>query len=267
MKEQLSNQVTETSVVLLEDIPIEESARLVELEQTIKAGLDTFVEVGQALLEIRDSKLYRIAHTSFEDYCRSKWGMKKQSAYQLISGAQVTQSLQSHNCDFFPTKQAQTRPIANLPREQQVEAWKKAVDIAGGKQPTGKQVEAAVVEVTGTSREDAKMQKLQKNFAPPPYQDEDEDEDEDDQIFINPEDERKVFGWANVIAHHWASNNSEVIADKAPLLVFQHVLGDFLNCLCDNPSARDDFYKYCDETNELTSLIVTETLDEQEAAQ
>ena len=38
-----------------------ETGRLAALEQTIERGLQTFVEVGTALLEIRDSRLYRQA--------------------------------------------------------------------------------------------------------------------------------------------------------------------------------------------------------------
>lgn len=38
---------------------IARQTRLEELEATIERGLTTFVEVGLALLEIRDSRLYR----------------------------------------------------------------------------------------------------------------------------------------------------------------------------------------------------------------
>lgn len=36
-----------------------ETERLTDLETTIERGLKTFVEVGQALMEIRDGRLYR----------------------------------------------------------------------------------------------------------------------------------------------------------------------------------------------------------------
>ncbi len=36
-----------------------EVRRLTELESVIDRGLETFMEVGRALLEIRESKLYR----------------------------------------------------------------------------------------------------------------------------------------------------------------------------------------------------------------
>ena len=39
-----------------------EATRLAELEATVAAGLRTFVEVGEALREIRDQRLYRADH-------------------------------------------------------------------------------------------------------------------------------------------------------------------------------------------------------------
>jgi hypothetical protein len=39
-----------------------ERGRLAELEQVVERGLQTFVEVGLALTEIRDSRLYRVKY-------------------------------------------------------------------------------------------------------------------------------------------------------------------------------------------------------------
>jgi hypothetical protein len=63
-----------------------DQGRLVELEAVIDAGLPTFQSVGRALLEIRDKKLYRVSHPTFEDYCQSRWGFCARTAYRLIAG-------------------------------------------------------------------------------------------------------------------------------------------------------------------------------------
>jgi hypothetical protein len=134
---------------MTEAITIQESARLVELEKKIKRGLDTFVEVGEALLEIRDSRLYRIEHATFEDYCREKWGFTRMQASRLINAAEattnVTNWLQPESPK--PTTESQARPLTKLPPEEQPAAWAKAVERADGKQPTAKQVEAAVASI------------------------------------------------------------------------------------------------------------------------
>ncbi len=72
---------------------------LYRLERTIRQGLDIFYRVGEALLEIRDRKLYKeLGYSNFRDYCFEKWNMKKSRAYQLIESANVVNNLKSvHN--------------------------------------------------------------------------------------------------------------------------------------------------------------------------
>jgi phage N-6-adenine-methyltransferase len=131
-----------------EPITIQESKRLIDLESKIKRGLDTFVEVGEALLEIRDSRLYRIEHATFEDYCREKWGMSRSRAHRLIEAATATENVaHGQQTEILPTTERQARPLTKLLPEEQPAAWAKAVELADGKQPTAKQVEAVVLEV------------------------------------------------------------------------------------------------------------------------
>jgi hypothetical protein len=75
------------------DFAISEATRLAELEQAIERGLQTFVEVGEALREIRDSRLYRQDFGSFEGYCRERWGFSRPRAYELIQGADVVSGI------------------------------------------------------------------------------------------------------------------------------------------------------------------------------
>ena len=47
------------------------------------------MEVGLALAEIRDLRLYRREYSGFAEYCREKWGWTRQHAYRLIEAAPV----------------------------------------------------------------------------------------------------------------------------------------------------------------------------------
>jgi hypothetical protein len=58
-----------------------------ELEKTIAQGKQRLVELGLALGEIRDLRLYRREYGSFDEYCRAKWGCGRQRAYRLIKAA------------------------------------------------------------------------------------------------------------------------------------------------------------------------------------
>ena len=56
-----------------------ERDRLSELEPLIERGMTSFVEVGNALLEISDRRLYRETHSTFAEYCGAKWKMLRKS--------------------------------------------------------------------------------------------------------------------------------------------------------------------------------------------
>lgn len=63
---------------------------LLKREAIIEAGLATFIEVGQALLGIRDERQYEaIGFESFEDYCRGRFDFSARRARQLISAAEI----------------------------------------------------------------------------------------------------------------------------------------------------------------------------------
>lgn len=146
-------------------ISLEESRRLVELEEVIEKGVSTFIAVGEALAEIRDKRLYRVTHGTFEEYCREEWNMTRMQASNLITGAAVAQNV--NNClqgGPRPGRESHVRPLKSLPAEKQPEAWAKAVESANGSQPTAKQVEAAVAEVATPTQEEAP--KRERPFCP-----------------------------------------------------------------------------------------------------
>lgn len=70
-----------------------EQFRLEQCEKAIERGLNTFVEVGRALTEIRDAKLYRIGFKTFEAYCKERWEIDRSRAYQLIGQANVVAAI------------------------------------------------------------------------------------------------------------------------------------------------------------------------------
>src|SRR6516165_4696559 len=70
------------------------TGRLKALEAIIETGLKTFVEVGTALLEIRDHQLYlKQGFITFDDYCRQRWGWGRNYANKQIAAAEVVKNL------------------------------------------------------------------------------------------------------------------------------------------------------------------------------
>lgn len=120
-----------------------EQQTLTAFEEVISQGLAAFVEVGNALAAIRDAKLYREVFLTFEEYLETRWNISKSQAYRLITGAKVAENM-SPIGDVIPQSESQVRPLAQLPEEEQPQAWAEAVEAAGGEQPTASQVSEAV---------------------------------------------------------------------------------------------------------------------------
>ena len=140
----------------------EERENLAQCEAVVQRGLQTFLDVGQALLSIRDGRLYRGTHDTFETYCRERWGMARQRAYQLIDAAQVVRNV-STVVDIVPANERQARPLTRLPDPaQQREVWREVV--AEGQPITTARVEQKV--------RDAKRQRQQPAPVAPPVREE-----------------------------------------------------------------------------------------------
>jgi hypothetical protein len=116
-----------------------------ELKQVISDGLKTFVEVGQALTQIRDRGLYKAEHKTFDAFCAACFDMRRTYAHYLIESAAVV-----HNCEQAnvspPTREAHARELAKLPPKQQPKAWAKAVETAPAGVMTAKHVASVVAD-------------------------------------------------------------------------------------------------------------------------
>ena len=102
-------------------------SELAEHERIIARGLKTFVEVGSALMDIRDARLYRDDYDTFEDYCQQRWNLDRRRAYQLMDAAQVTTAVVNHG-SHAPESERQARELAGLDPEQAAEVMTKVAD-------------------------------------------------------------------------------------------------------------------------------------------
>lgn len=148
----------------MNELTVVERAKLENYETVIERGLKSFIEVGNALLEIREGKLYRESHDSFSDYLRDRWQMGKSRAYQLINASSVAENV--HNCgQNYPslTSESQARELAKLSAEQQAEAWERAVETAPKDDDGQPVVTASHIRHTIDPPENAKRQKAKKS--------------------------------------------------------------------------------------------------------
>lgn len=138
--------------------------RLVELEHVIERGLNTYADVGAAIQEIRDSKLYRGTHGTFEEYCRDRWGWGKAYAYRQIDAAQTAQILSP--IGDKPSTEGQARELAPLVKqdpEKAKEVWRSL--IGDGQVVTAKRVKEAVKEAKDKEKPKELLEQSEENTA------------------------------------------------------------------------------------------------------
>jgi hypothetical protein len=169
---------------MLQEIVLEQVDQLVEVdqlteeEQSDRLYLErrverAFYEAGKALMELRDRRLYRSTHKTFEEYCRDKpngianayrFGYTRMAASYKIAAATVMDNLTTNGLQnqemstnglqneqmcpiglqILPTNERQIRPLTKLEPQQQQEVWQTAVEEAGGKVPSGRVVKDVV---------------------------------------------------------------------------------------------------------------------------
>lgn len=146
----MSNELT----VISENAPLTENERveLLQRELIIERGVKTFFEVGMALFEIRNMRLYRASHATFQDYCERRWNMTHRRANQLIGASAVIENIKlgtvvpnsNNEVSLLPANEAQARPLTRLEPEQQIEAWNEALAASPHSAPTAEKVDEIV---------------------------------------------------------------------------------------------------------------------------
>lgn len=133
------------------ELSFQEQTRYDECRHTISEGLKTCFEVGEAFIEIRDSKLYREEFESFEEFCKATYKIGSRRAEQLMIAAEVKKSVTvsvdpsqvvgnqqkntnhgshsgngSSNPADLITNERQARALANVPVQNRVDVLRKA---------------------------------------------------------------------------------------------------------------------------------------------
>jgi hypothetical protein len=104
-----------------------EEQTLLKYEQIVDRGFKTCLEVSEALSAIKDQRLYRKSHKTFEAYCREKWKFTARQADRLIGAGGVVENLKQDQLVSkiplaIPENEAQARPLTVLTPEKQIQA-------------------------------------------------------------------------------------------------------------------------------------------------
>ncbi|MFD3514448.1 hypothetical protein [Streptomyces sp. NPDC058657] len=118
----------------LSDTPVliaQERELLVRCEAALENLRIAYWAAGKALQVVRDGRLYRATHKSFEDYCNELWDITPQYGNQLIKTWRITEKLfelvgdKSNDLETVVSKKlgiAQARELVSLAEEHSIDA-------------------------------------------------------------------------------------------------------------------------------------------------
>jgi hypothetical protein len=132
-----------------------EQAKLQACEAVMALGWTSFLEVGDALAQIRDGRLYRCEFESFEAYCRLKWEYSRRQIDRFISAAQVVTQLRPNWSQCMPANESQLRILIGLTAEEARQTWQRALEMARGRRFSARLVKSALKELRFTGQTSA----------------------------------------------------------------------------------------------------------------
>lgn len=87
---------------------------LEKLEKNVTEGLAKFIEVGQALAEIRDRDAFRLrGHRTFEEYCEKQFGFSLRQGQRLIAAAETAETVKKITGEA-PRNEAAARVLSGI---------------------------------------------------------------------------------------------------------------------------------------------------------
>jgi hypothetical protein len=103
-----------------------EGKRYQKLKEQIGQWMNDRFKIGEALREIRDSKLYRQEYPTFEAFCAKEYNIEVKRAYRLIEAAAVKESVAMSPIGDKLTNEGQARALSIVPPQERAEVLEAA---------------------------------------------------------------------------------------------------------------------------------------------
>ncbi len=159
---------------VIDVLNVVERRSLESLEKVIERGVESFLATGSALKEIRDQRLYREGHKTFEAYVKARWEFQKDYANKLIGSSEMKQKMNTmvsvSDADKIQNER-QLRELKSVPDESLAEVIAKAAEIAGDAPLTAKVLKEAreqVLEPTEPTAEEPACEDVEPEPEPEP---------------------------------------------------------------------------------------------------
>lgn len=117
---------------------------------------DGFFEFAAAMMTIKERHLYRETHSTFEAYCRDRWGIGRSYAWRVIEAAERLQLLSPVAEIPRPLNEFQIRPFLKLEPEAFPAAWQETIKRAKNGKITTTLIKTVVSEMQPRRRGELK---------------------------------------------------------------------------------------------------------------
>src|SRR5271165_3474113 len=91
-----------------------------EIQQHVYEGLKHFELAGLKMRRVRDQRLYREEHDTFQDFVRAELGKSRRFADYLINACGVMEDLRSQGIAQLPDGERVCRELAKYPKLDRV---------------------------------------------------------------------------------------------------------------------------------------------------
>lgn len=160
----------------IETLTTKETNQFTKLDAIIVAGAKTFMEVGDALMKVRDAKLYRAKFATFEEYTESR-GVSIRQAYRYMVAAETAKELKnvtrvSHDSDpinievIEGASENALNELAKTAPEKRAKVAAKAAKNNGGKLTT-KSIKEAAAELDHKAKPIVDVEPVKKELPAP----------------------------------------------------------------------------------------------------
>lgn len=166
-----ASEVIPTQFNFLDELNQDEKEELKACEIIIENHLQSFLEVGEALIKIKENKLYRAGFKTFEEYCQITWNFTSRYARNLIQSAEIIEELKSGTIvpKILPETESQARELAKVEKNKRADAWGKVQQaIESGEKLTASLVQEKAEEYISDAKitSDKKTPGLNKSITP-----------------------------------------------------------------------------------------------------
>jgi len=128
----------------------EEDVLFQECETVVGECWGHVARMGAALARIRDKRLFKNEHSSFDEYCQQRWGFGRTQGDRYIAAAEVHQMLSTLPGVPLPKCEAQIRPLIGLPPTLTNQAWLNALSLSPTEHVPARLVKRAVQQLLKT---------------------------------------------------------------------------------------------------------------------